>query len=239
MKPSKNTFIVLYEDNHLIAVDKAAGILVQGDNTGDMPLSEMVKSYIRDKYKKPGEVFCGVIHRIDRPVSGVVLLARTSKALARMNEQFQKREIRKIYWALTKNKPNDEEGTLKHWLSKDADKNVVKVFNKETKGAQEAELDYKILGRNGDFYLWQIELKTGRPHQIRAQLAKINCPIKGDLKYGFGKKNDDGRIHLHSKALIFTHPTKKEEILIEAGIPTENTWLLFREFSNVKNGLAR
>lgn len=234
MKPGEDTFEVIYEDNHLIAVNKAAGILVQGDQTGDTPLSEMVKSYIGKKYDKPGAVFCGVIHRIDRPVSGLVLLARTSKALSRMNEQFQKRQVRKIYWALTRHKPDSESGTLVHWLRKDSGKNVVKAFNKESAGTQKAELDYRIIGRNGDFYIWQIELKTGRPHQIRVQLSKIACPIKGDLKYGFGKKNDDGRIHLHSRAMIFEHPVKKEPLLLEAALPDESTWNLFRNFSSVR-----
>ena len=147
-----------------------------------------------------------------------------------MNELFQKRQVRKIYWALTKNKPENENGTLVHWLSKDQNKNVVKAFNKDTRGAQKAELDYNLIGRQGDFYLWQIELKTGRPHQIRAQLAKINCPIKGDLKYGFKRKNDDGSIHLHSRALIFTHPVRKEEMILKAELPKETTWSLFKDF---------
>ncbi len=239
MKNTSRYFKVIYEDNHLIAVDKAAGILVQGDETGDTPLSELVKEYIAKKYNKPGAVFCGVIHRLDRPVSGAIVLARTSKGLARMNALFKNREIRKIYWALTKDKPETESGTLVHWLKKNTNKNFVNVFGKETSGAQKAELNFKILGRTGGFYLWQIELKTGRPHQIRAQLAKIGCPIKGDVKYGFGKNNPDGSIHLHSKALIFEHPVKNEPIHIEAPLPNESTWNLFHHFSKVKDELDR
>lgn len=239
MRSSTKYFKVLFEDNHLIAVNKEAGILVQGDDTGDTPLSELVKEYIAKKYKKPGAVFCGVIHRLDRPVSGAIVLARTSKGLARMNELFKKREIRKIYWALTKHKPEMESGTLVHWLKKNPSKNFVNVFGKDTNGAQKAELSFKIIGREGGFYLWQIELMTGRPHQIRAQLSKIGCPIKGDLKYGYGKNNPDGSIHLHSKALIFEHPIKKEPLRIEADLPKESTWNLFRHFSMEKDGLAR
>lgn len=230
-------FKVLYEDNHLIAVNKSAGILVQGDQSGDLPLSEMVKEYIGKKYNKPGAVFCGVIHRIDRPVSGLVLMARTSKGLSRMNEQFQKRRIRKVYFALTNKKPENEEGTLVHWITKEAQKNKAHAHESDKKGGQRAELHYTILGRNGDFYLWQIELKTGRPHQIRVQLAKINCPIKGDLKYGAPRKNHDSSIHLHSKALIFEHPVKKEKMILEAPLPKESTWSLFKDFKADLDGL--
>lgn len=228
---NKETFYkVIFEDNHLIAINKAPGVLVQGDQTGDLPLSEMLKTYIGKKYNKPGAVFCGVIHRIDRPVSGLVLMARTSKALSRMNEQFKKREVRKFYWALTDKKPETEAGSLKHWLIKNSTKNRVNVFDKPKGDAQKAELEYRIIGRQGNFYLWQVELKTGRPHQIRAQLAKINCPIKGDIKYGYPKKNPDDSIHLHSKAMIFIHPVRKEENILEAKTPNDPTWNLFKEF---------
>ena len=237
MKRSTKPFQVIYEDNHLIAINKSTGILVQGDRTGDVPLSELVEEYIRKKYQKPGAVFCGVIHRIDRPVSGLVLMARTSKALSRMNTAFQKREVKKIYWALTNNKPGNESGKLIHWISKDHDKNKARVFNKEEKGTQRAELNYSIKARNGDFYLWQIEPLTGRPHQIRAQLAKINCPIKGDVKYGYSKKNIDASIHLHSKALQFVHPVRKELMILEAELPKENTWNMFSHFPKVKDEL--
>ena len=238
MSKNETFYKVVYEDNHLIAVNKAAGILVQGDQTGDLPLSDMLKSYIGKKYNKPGAVFCGVIHRIDRPVSGLVLMARTSKALSRMNDQFKKREVQKIYWALTDKKPNSESGSLKHWLLKNSTKNYVNVFDKQKGNAQKAELDYNIIGRQGNFYLWQIELKTGRPHQIRAQLAKINCPIKGDIKYGYPKKNSDDSIHLHSRAMIFNHPVQKEKITLEAKPPIEATWSLFKEFKFEANFYA-
>lgn len=221
---------VIYEDNHLIAVNKPAGMLVQGDETGDVPLSEIVKKYIKDRYGKPGDVFLGVIHRIDRPVSGVVIFARTSKALERMNLLFQERKIAKTYWAITAHRPDPLEGHLEHFILKDGVKNQVKAFDamsNRAKGAKHAELDYEMLAQIGTHVLIEIHPKTGRPHQIRVQLAKINCPIRGDMKYGFPVGNDDGSICLHSRKLTFEHPIKKERVEIVADPPETMFWEYF------------
>jgi len=222
---------ILYEDNHLIAVNKKAGEIVQGDSTGDEPLVERVKKYIKKKYNKPGEVFLGIVHRIDRPVSGIVIFARTSKALSRMNKLIQEREIKKIYWALVKELPAKDEGELKHYILKNSEKNKSYAFPKEKLGAKLGILKYKLISRSTSYYLLEIDLKTGRHHQIRAQLAKIGSPIKGDLKYGFSRSNKDGSISLHARKVEFIHPVKKEPVTIVAAPPVSDP--LWKEFENV------
>ncbi len=222
-------FKVLYEDNHLIAVSKASGVLVQGDNTGDVPLAEHVKAYLKEKYQKPGNVFAGVIHRLDRPVSGLVMLAKTSKALERMNELFRTREIQKTYWAVVKNKPPQASGTLVHYLKKLSDKNISKAYDKEVSGGLLSELSYEIIGQSERFYLLEVNPITGRHHQIRVQLSKIGCPIKGDVKYGYDRTNEDASIHLHAREISFIHPIKLEKIKIVADLPSEKVWSLFNQ----------
>jgi len=224
------TFQILHEDNHLIAVRKPAGWLVQGDVTGDKPLSEFVKDYIKDRYKKPGAVFLGVIHRLDRPVSGVVIFARTSKALERMNRLFADRKIEKTYWAITGKRPNPITGHLTHFILKDRERNLAKAYDRignRTKEAKKADLDYNLIGEIGEHHLLEIKPLTGRPHQIRVQLAKIGCPILGDLKYGYPKANPDACIHLHSRRLSFIHPVSKEPVSIIADPPKGQIWRLF------------
>jgi len=215
---------VLYEDNHLIAVNKKSGDIVQGDKTGDEPLSDKVKTYLKEKYNKPGNVFCGVIHRIDRPVSGVVLFAKTSKALARMNELFRTRDVQKVYWAIVKEKPKNESGILVNYLIKDEKTNKSKAVGAENKNASKCELEYKVIAKTDSFYLLEIHPTTGRHHQIRVQLAAMGCPIKGDLKYGFARSNKDGSISLHSRKLIFEHPVSKEKTEIVAPPPVDVVW---------------
>ncbi len=222
-------YSVIYEDNHLIAVNKPAGWLVQGDETRDTPLSEYVKDYIKHRYEKPGDVFLGTVHRIDRPVSGAVIFARTSKALERTNKLFAEREVQKRYLAIVEQRPEELEGKLLHWIAKDPEKNIAHIANSQkNKHYKYAELDYKLLGGIGNQYLLEVLPKTGRPHQIRAQLARIGCPIRGDVKYGASKANEDNCIHLHSAALEFLHPVKKESLIIKAPIPKEQVWQLFR-----------
>lgn len=225
-------FRVEYEDNHLIVVNKKSGVLVQGDGTGDTPLSELVKRYLKEKYNKPGNVFCGVPHRIDRPVSGLVLLAKTSKALTKMNELVREREIYKTYWAITKRRPNEMTGRLIHWLKKDPAKNKTRVYAKRQPGAQRAELSYNILGSLKNHWLIEVNPVTGRPHQIRAQLAAVGCPIKGDIKYGYAKPNQDASIHLHARKLSFEHPIKKEPVAVTGSLPREKLWQQFFSFEN-------
>jgi len=215
---------VLYEDNHLIAVNKRVGDIVQGDQTGDTPLSEHVKQYIKEKYQKPGEVFLGVTHRLDRPTSGIVIFARTSKALTRLNKMFAEKETQKSYWAIVKNRPEKEKDTLVHWLQRNTKQNKSYALPKEVNGSKRGELDYSLLKELKQYYLLEINLKTGRHHQIRAQLAAIGCPIKGDLKYGFDRSNPDGGIHLHARRLEFMHPVKKEMIALIAPPPEDALW---------------
>lgn len=222
---------ILYEDNHLIAVNKKPGEIVQGDKTGDEPLGERVKRYIKDKYGKPGEVFLGTIHRIDRPVSGVVLFARTSKALERMNQQFRDREIRKIYWAVVKQPPVPEAGTLSHYLIKDEARNKSRAYAQPAKDASHCELQYRVLAMSERYTLLEVIPLTGRHHQIRVQLSTIGCPIKGDLKYGSERSNPDGSISLHARRLIFNHPVTKEPVNITAPVPDEALWKYFEGVS--------
>lgn len=215
---------VLYEDNHLIAVNKRPGDIVQGDKTGDVPLSEKVKTYIGEKYQKPGAVFLGTIHRIDRPVSGVVLFARTSKALERMNEQFRERDVRKTYWAVTQNTPDPSQGKLVHHLVKKESINKSFASADQKPGSSRCELDYFVLAATERYTLVEVLPLTGRHHQIRVQLSTIGCPIKGDLKYGAKRSNPDGSIHLHARVLSFLHPVTKEPITITAPVPQERLW---------------
>jgi len=218
---------VLYEDNHIIAVNKKVSDIVQGDKTGDEPLSEKVKSYIKKIYNKPGNVFLGVTHRLDRPVSGALLFAKTSKALGRLNEMFKSKEIKKIYWAIVKNKPSQIEEKLNHYLIKNQKKNKSFAYDKEVKGSKLASLTYKLIAEADRYFLLEVELHTGRHHQIRCQLAKIGCPIKGDLKYGFPRSNPDGGINLHAREIEFIHPVKKESIKIIAPLPGDSLWNFF------------
>lgn len=218
---------IIYEDNHLIAVNKPGGMLVQGDETGDKPLNEWVKEYIKVRYKKPGDVYLGTVHRLDRPASGAVLFARTSKALTRMNEIFKNREIRKTYYAITTKRPEPLQAKLVNYLEKDANKNFVHAYNQPKGNAKKAELEYQLIGEIGDNHLLQVNLLTGRPHQIRVQLAKIGCPIRGDVKYGYDKTNRRGIIYLHCAKMEFLHPVKKEPVVIEADLPEDQIWGLF------------
>src|SRR3989337_201728 len=215
----KVPFTVIFEDNHLLVVNKASGILVQSDISGDIPLVDLCKNYIKEKYKKPGAVFMGLVHRLDRPVTGIVVLTRTSKALERMNALFRNKETEKIYWAVVKNKPMAEQGTLKHWLLKDEKKNRTTAFKKETAGTQYAELSYSVIATGAGCWLLEIKPITGRSHQIRVQLASMGCPIKGDLKYGDSTANEDESICLHARQLSFLHPIKKEKVIFKAPLP--------------------
>lgn len=210
---------ILYEDNHLIAVNKRISDLVQGDSTGDESLDTLLKRYIGEKYQKPGEVFLGVVHRLDRPVSGVVLFARTSKALTRLNESFREREPRKVYWAIVKNKPPAESGILIHYLRRNEKQNKAYTSEKEVKGSKKASLLYRLIGKSDRYSLLEIELHTGRHHQIRAQLAAIGCPVKGDLKYGSERSNPNGGISLHARTIELNHPVRKSILKIDARPP--------------------
>jgi len=218
---------VIYEDNHLIVVNKKSGDIVQGDKTGDVPLSDKVKAYIKEKYNKPGEVFLGVVHRIDRPVSGVVIFARTSKALARMNAMFQSKEIQKTYWAVVKNKPMHTQELVVRYLTKNEKQNKSYCSKVAKEGALKSELTYTLLASSDNYHLLEINPHTGRHHQIRTMLADIGCPIKGDLKYGFNRSNPDGSIHLHARAVKFEHPVTKEPVFITANPPKDAVWDYF------------
>jgi 23S rRNA pseudouridine1911/1915/1917 synthase len=219
---------VLFEDNHLIAVYKKPSDLSQSDKTGDVALDSEVKKYIADKYKKPGEVFLGVVHRLDRPVGGVMLFARTSKALERMNEIFRTRDVRKTYLAIVNERPPEDEAVLTHYLKKNEKQNKTYVYDNEVNGSKKASLSYKLAGGSDRYFLLEIELHSGRHHQIRAQLAKIGCPVKGDLKYGYPRSNEDGSICLFARRLEFIHPVKKEKISITAHFPQGDVWKFFR-----------
>ena len=221
---TKSNLQILHEDNHIIVINKRVGDIVQGDKTGDKPLSDVVKEYIKDKYNKPGEVFLGVVHRLDRPTTGIVVFARTSKALTRMNELFSNRETQKTYWAIVKNKPLNSKDKLVHFLKRNEKNNTSKAHLKEVPESKLASLDYTIIATLQNYYALEINLHTGRHHQIRAQLAAIGSPIKGDLKYGFDRSNPDGGIHLHARKLTFIHPVSKEILQIIAPTPMDSVW---------------
>ena len=218
---------VIYEDNHLIIVSKQSGDIVQGDKTGDKPLSETVKQYIKEAYAKPGDVFLGVVHRLDRPVFGLVLFARTSKALARLNALFANGEVKKTYWAIVKDTPPQPEGTLTHWLVRNEKQNKSYAYDHEVPRSKKAVLSYKVIAHSDRYTLLEIHLHTGRHHQIRCQLAKIGCPIKGDLKYGAPRSNPDGSISLLSRSMQFIHPVSKKEISVQAPLPPDPLWQSF------------
>ncbi|MFN7013448.1 MAG: RluA family pseudouridine synthase [Bacteroidia bacterium] len=220
---------ILFEDNHLIVVNKKPSQIVQGDKSGDKPLNELVKDFLKEKYNKPGNVFAGVVHRLDRPVSGVVVFAKTSKALSRLNELFKTRVVTKTYWAVVKNKPPQEEGHLLHFMIKNEAKNMSKAFKEPRERALKAELDYKVLASSDNYYLLEVTPLTGRHHQIRVQLSSIGCPIKGDLKYGFDRSNKDASIHLHARKLSFIHPVKNEKIEVIATPPYDALWNYFTQ----------
>lgn len=215
---------VLYEDNHLIAINKRPGDIVQGDKTGDAPLSEIVKEYIKEKYNKPGNVYLGVAHRLDRPTSGIVVFAKTSKALPRLNKLFAEKDAKKTYWAVVKNQPPKQSDTLTHWLKRNTKQNKSYGHTKEVSESKKAVLTYTVLKKLDNYFLLEIDLQTGRHHQIRAQLAAIGCIIKGDLKYGADRSNKDGSIHLHARYLSFVHPVKKELLQLTASPPNEAIW---------------
>lgn len=214
----------LYEDNHIIIVNKSAGEIVQGDKTGDTPLSETVKAYIKEKYHKPGNVFLGVAHRLDRPVSGIVVFARTSKALTRLNDMFRNGEVHKTYWAITRNRPPKDEGRLEHWLVRNERQNKSYAYDREVPDAKKARLEYRLIGHSENYFLLEIRLLTGRHHQIRCQLAAMGCPIKGDLKYGARRSNPDGSISLMARRVEFVHPVSRENVAVEAPLPDDPLW---------------
>jgi 23S rRNA pseudouridine1911/1915/1917 synthase len=219
---------IVFEDNHIIIINKLPSEIVQGDKTGDLPLSEKIKNFIKARDNKPGNVFLGVIHRLDRPVSGLVIFAKTSKGLSRFNELFREKDIEKTYWAVVKNKPEKEEAHLTHYLLKNEKTNRSKAFNKPVEHALKAELVYKLLSSSDNYHLLEIKLLTGRHHQIRAQLAAIGSPIKGDLKYGFDRSNKDASIHLHSYKIQFHHPVKEEEVMVTAKpLSDDPVWKFF------------
>ncbi|WP_276863707.1 RNA pseudouridine synthase [Mediterranea massiliensis] len=215
---------VVYEDNHIIIVNKTASEIVQGDKTGDVPLSETVKQYLKEKYHKPGNVFIGVTHRLDRPVSGLVVFAKTSKALSRLNEMFKNSEVKKTYWAIVKQTPAETEGELVNYLVRNEKQNKSYAYDTEKPGSKKAVLHYRLIARSDNYSLLEVDLKTGRHHQIRCQLAKMGCPIKGDLKYGFPRSNPDGSICLHACHVRFVHPVSKELIDVVAPVPSDNLW---------------
>ncbi len=224
MHSDKDNLQVLFEDNHIIIVNKRPGDIVQGDKTQDKPLSEIVKEYIKEKYNKPGNVYLGVVHRLDRPTSGIVIFARTSKALERLNKMLREKTIQKTYWAIVKNTPSKSSDSLISFLKKNPKNNKSTVFQKETEGSKKAILHYQLIKRLDNYCLLEIDLETGRHHQIRAQLSSIGSPIKGDLKYGFPRSNKNGSIHLHARQIDFVHPVSKEKITLTAPLPTDPIW---------------
>ncbi|TLP81323.1 RluA family pseudouridine synthase [Maribacter sp. ACAM166] len=215
---------VLFEDNHLIVINKRPGDIVQGDKTGDKPLSETVKAFLKKKYNKPGNVYLGVVHRLDRPTSGIVVFAKTSKALPRLNKMFAEKNAKKTYWAIVKNRPSDPEKKLVHWLKRNTKQNKSYAHIKEVDDSKKAVLSYRLIKSLDNYHLLEIDLETGRHHQIRSQLTAIGSPIKGDLKYGFNRSNDDGSIHLHARKLRLTHPVKKDVLEIVAPVPNDSIW---------------
>ena len=221
---NKSNLQVLYEDNHIIVINKRVGDIVQGDKTGDKPLSEIVKEYIKEKYNKPGDVFLGVVHRLDRPTTGIVVFAKTSKALERLNKMFSERETNKTYWAIVKNKPPKSEDNLIHFIKRNEKNNTSKAHNKEVPDSKKASLDYEIIKELDNYFVLEIQLHTGRHHQIRAQLQAIGCSIKGDLKYGYDRSNKNGGIHLHARKLFFVHPVSKESLELIAPTPNDILW---------------
>lgn len=220
---------VLYEDNHIIIVNKTTSEIVQGDKTGDKPLSETVKEWIKEKYNKPGNVFCGVTHRLDRPVSGIVVFAKTSKALPRLNKMFQDKDIKKTYWAISKNAPKEPIGTLTDYLVRNEKQNKSYAYDVEKPNSKKAILHYKLIAKSDKYNLLEIDLETGRHHQIRCQLAKIGCVIKGDLKYGADRSNPDGGISLHARSISFIHPVSEKLIEVTAPVPEDNLWKAFEK----------
>ena len=218
---------VLYEDNHIIIVNKASSEIVQGDKTGDKPMSELVKDYLREKYNKPGNVFCGVSHRLDRPTSGIVVFAKTSKALTRLNKMFKDDEVEKVYWAIVQNRPAKEKDTLLHYLVKNEKINKSIAYDTEKPNTKKAILQYSLIAQSDNYFLLQVNLETGRHHQIRVQLSKIGCPIKGDLKYGAKRSNRDGSISLHARSISFIHPVSQKKIEVVAPVPDDVLWKAF------------
>lgn len=215
---------VIYEDNHIIIVSKRSGEIVQGDKTGDKTLADDVKAYLKEKYAKPGNVFLGVAHRLDRPVWGLVVFAKTSKALARLNDMFRNGDVHKTYWAICQNQPQEPEATITHWITRNEKQNKSYAYDTEKPGSKKAILHYRLIARSDNYCLLEVDLKTGRHHQIRCQLAKMGCPIKGDLKYGFPRSNPDGSICLHARRVRFVHPVSKEQIDVVAPVPSDNLW---------------
>lgn len=228
-KDSTFNMKVLYEDNHLIIVNKAPSEIVQGDKTGDKPLSEMIKDYLRDKYNKPGNVFCGVVHRLDRPTSGVIVFAKTSKALTRLNKMFKDDDVEKVYWAIVQNRPRKEKETLTHYLIKNQRTNKSSAYDIEKPNTKKGILHYSLIAQSDNYFLLEVNLETGRHHQIRVQLSKIGSPIKGDLKYGAKRSNPDGSISLHARSISFIHPVSQEKIDIVAPVPDDNLWKAFEK----------
>ncbi|MFL1013535.1 RluA family pseudouridine synthase [Flavisericum labens] len=220
----KSNLQVLYEDNHIIIVNKRAGDIVQGDKTGDTPLSDVVKAYIKDKYNKPGNVYLGTVHRLDRPTTGLVIFAKTSKVLPRLNKLFLSKDIKKTYWAVVKNQTPKTNDTLIHWLKKNPKNNKSYAHSKEVDGSKKAILHYELIKKLDNYFLLEVNLETGRHHQIRSQLSNIGCPIKGDLKYGFDRSNKDASIHLHAKHIEFIHPVKQEPVIVSAPLPDDAIW---------------
>lgn len=220
---------VLYEDNHIIIVNKASSELVQGDKTGDKPMSEMVKEYLKEKYNKPGNVFCGVVHRLDRPTSGVVVFSKTSKALPRLNKMFKDDDVEKVYWAIVQNKPPKKSDYLTHYTVKNERINKSIAYDTEKPNTKKAVLHYSLIAQSDNYFLLEVKLKTGRHHQIRVQLSKIGSPIKGDLKYGAKRSNRDGSISLHARSISFIHPVSQKKIDVVAPVPNDPLWLVFEK----------